>query len=85
MNAGAVTTETKTIWGLIAVKMVEFKTWIKNNAAMLIGVGITLSYVAAIALLVIGVVRLIEAWGEAGKANEKALEEANKRVKEFSE
>ena len=69
--------------GLVSAKLAEAAAWIKANSAMLIGLGIILLIVAAIALLVVGIMKISEAWEEAGKVEENKLKQLNKSLDEM--
>lgn len=57
---------------------------LKNNTAMLKGIGIVASYVAGIALAVVGVMNLVKAWNETGDGA-KEIEETNSQIQEMQE
>jgi hypothetical protein len=46
---------------------------------------IVLAYVAAIALLVVGIVSIFKAWDDAKRANQQALDDISEALKEFSD
>ena len=67
----------------IGVKLEEAAAWIQANSAMLIGLGVILLIVAAIALLVVGIMKISKAWEEAGKVEENKLKQLNKSLDEM--
>ena len=77
------TTELGITKGLVSAKLAEAAAWIKANSAMLIGLGVILLIVAAITLLVGGIMKMSEAWEEAGKVEENKLKQLNKSLDEM--
>ena len=73
------------IWQVIKAKIAERIEWVKTNSVMLAGIGVIAIYVAAIALFVVGIIKLKNAWKEAGSESAKALEEMNNSISEFTE
>lgn len=72
-------------WDSVKAKAADTLQTLKNNAAMLKGIGIVAIYVAALALAVVGIVNLFKAWDEAGSANDKAIEAMNQSLQEFTQ
>jgi hypothetical protein len=72
MNATTTKVEAGGIWGVVKAKIAEAGAWIKANSAMLAGIGIVAIYVATIALLVAGIVKMAQAWKSTSKAGRLA-------------
>jgi hypothetical protein len=51
--------EKKSLGGLIKEKWAEFSARMANNSAMLTGLGIVLAIIAAVTLLIVGIVKLV--------------------------
>ena len=83
-NIGTMKLEKGGLKELIKEKWADFTATIARNSAMLAGVAIVLAVVAAVAMLVVGLVKLQQAWHEAGDSSKK-IEKVNGQIQEMQE
>ena len=84
MNKTSAETESVAIWSVVKAKIAEAGAWIKANSAMLIGIGMVAVWVAAIAILVVGLIKLFKL-GDREKGTTKRLEQLNSELAEVQD
>lgn len=77
--------ETAAIWKKIAAKKAEMVTNLKSQKYMLKGIGVTLAYVAAVALIAYSIYSAVQRYKELENAQAEALENTEKSIKSFSD